>query len=321
VRHLGCLALIAGLLTAPATAEPLALGVHPIRNFSLTGGEPDEPLSFLGGLQVTSENPLFGGVSGVTVSDTSQVLLLTDSGNYIRARLVHQGGRLAGIADAEIAPFLPGDGSKGRGDTEDIAFDPADPSRGVVVRERQANAMLTFVLRDGVPADFTPTTVGADNRLLQSNTGLESVDYAPPASPVAGEIVAIAERPPRGETDIPGWIAGIGAFSIVRHDDFDVSSARFLPDGDLLLLERRFAPAWGIGTRLRRIPGETLGVGARLDGEIILDAGMTSQIDNMEGLAVSRDAAGRTILTLVSDDNFNAFQRTLILQFALGDAP
>ena len=44
---------------------------------------------------------------------------------------------------------------------------------------------------------------------------------------------------------------------------------------------------------------------------------MTSQIDNMEGLAVHRDEAGRTILTLVSDDNYSILQRTLILQFAL----
>ena len=58
-------------------------------------------------------------------------------------------------------------------------------------------------------------------------------------------------------------------------------------------------------------------LGARLDGEVLLDAGMTSQIDNMEGLAVSEDEDGRTILTLVSDDNYSVLQRTLILQFAL----
>jgi hypothetical protein len=96
-----------------------------------------------------------------------------------------------------------------------------------------------------------------------------------------------------------------------------VSSARILPNGDLMLLERRYAPAWGIAMRLRRIAGDTIKVGARLDGDILLDAGMTSQIDNMEGLAVSQDEAGRTILTLVSDDNFSILQRTLILQFAL----
>ena len=61
----------------------------------------------------------------------------------------------------------------------------------------------------------------------------------------------------------------MGAFAIVRRDDFDVSSARFLPDGDLLLLERRYTPGWGIAMRLRRIAGATITVGARLDGEII----------------------------------------------------
>ncbi len=103
----------------------------------------------------------------------------------------------------------------------------------------------------------------------------------------------------------------------MRRDEFDISSARFLPDGDLMLLERRYAPVWGIGMRLRRIPGDTIKVGARLDGEVLLDAGMTDQIDNMEGLAVSKDEDGRTILTLVSDDNHSVLQRTLILQFAL----
>ena len=87
----------------------------------------------------------------------------------------------------------------------------------------------------------------------------------------------------------------------------------------MLLLERRYSPAWGIAMRLRRIQGDTVKVGARLDGETLLDAGMTNQIDNMEGLAVSLDGDGRTILTLVSDDNYSILQRTLILQFALSD--
>ena len=90
-----------------------------------------------------------------------------------------------------------------------------------------------------------------------------------------------------------------------------------MPNGDLMLLERSYTPGWGIAMRLRRIAGDAIKVGARLDGEILLEAGMTSQIDNMEGLAVSQDATGRTILTIVSDDNYSILQRTLILQFAL----
>ena len=321
MRRFARLALLAWLtIGAEAAAEPLVLDVRPIANFSLAGlAEPAGKLQVLGGLYISSENPDFGGFSGIDMLDDGTAFLIADSGSFMRARLVHENGRLAGIASAEIGPLFPdGDMSKDVGDAEDVAFDPADRRKGVIVRERQPNAMLAFTLDEGRPGGFQPKLVGADDRILRSNKGLESVAYAPETSPIAGEIVAIAERHPRGAEAIPGWIAGKGAFEIVPHDNFDVSSARFLPDGDLILLERRYLP-WGIGARLRRIDGDTIEVGARIDGEYLLDAGITSQIDNMEGLAIHRDEAGRTVLTLVSDDNHSILQRTLILQFELAE--
>jgi hypothetical protein len=39
----------------------------------------------------------------------------------------------------------------------------------------------------------------------------------------------------------------------------------------------------------------------------------------MEGLSVHRSAGGETVLTLISDDNFSAVQRTLLLQFTLAE--
>jgi hypothetical protein len=309
------------LAAASAGAEPLTIDAVPIEDFSLAAVDrPGGKLEFVGGLQLTSDNANFGGLSGIDLLDAEHVLMIGDQSIFIRARLVREGGRLVGVADAEIGSLFPdGDRSKRNGDAEDVALDPTDRTRGVIVRERQANAMLTFDLTTGRPTNFVPLLVGADDRILRSNKGLESVAYGPPNSPLAGRIVTIAERPSGNGPDIPAWIAGIGQFSIVRRDDFDVSSARFLPNGDLMLLERRYVPAWSLGIRLRRIKGDTITVGARVDGEILLDAGMSSQIDNMEGLAVGTDESGRTILTLVSDDNFSLLQRTLFLQFALAE--
>lgn len=71
--------------------------------------------------------------------------------------------------------------------------------------------------------------------------------------------------------------------------------------------------------RLRRIAGDQIRPGATLDGAVLLEAGLWQQIDNMEGLAVHRDARGRTIITMVSDDNGSVLQRTLLLQFVLVD--
>ena len=39
--------------------------------------------------------------------------------------------------------------------------------------------------------------------------------------------------------------------------------------------------------------------------------------DNLEGLSVWRDRTGAIRLTMVSDDNFNLFQRTEIVEYIL----
>jgi len=54
-----------------------------------------------------------------------------------------------------------------------------------------------------------------------------------------------------------------------------------------------------------------------VDGPILFDVDLGYEIDNMEGLSVHRSAGGETVLTLISDDNFSAVQRTLLLQFTL----
>jgi len=86
-----------------------------------------------------------------------------------------------------------------------------------------------------------------------------------------------------------------------------------LPDGSLIVLERRFRWSEGVKMRLRLIRA----AGA-FDGEVLLEADSGYEIDNMEGLAVHQGARGETVLTLISDDNFNSLlQRTLLLQFTL----
>jgi len=59
--------------------------------------------------------------------------------------------------------------------------------------------------------------------------------------------------------------------------------------------------------------------GALVGGPELIFADMGSQVDNMEGLSVHRDASGMVVLTLISDDNFSPLQRTLLLQFTLAE--
>ena len=51
-------------------------------------------LEFRGGLVLTSNNPAFGGLSGIHVeADGSHFVAITDRGSWLRGRIVYRDGR------------------------------------------------------------------------------------------------------------------------------------------------------------------------------------------------------------------------------------
>ena len=139
--------------------------------------------------------------------------------------------------------------------------------------------------------------------------------------PWKGSVVAIAEHFLDAAGRHTGWI-WIGGkpqrFHLADIGGYAITDAASLPDGSLVVLERRFRWYEGVKMRLRLLAPAELQPGAVATGETLLDVGMGHEIDNMEGLAVHRDGRGETVLTLVSDDNFNGLlQRTVLLQFTL----
>ncbi len=135
-------------------------------------------------------------------------------------------------------------------------------------------------------------------------------------------LVAFSENLTDSKGNLQGWLIGgptPGPFTLKRLEGFDVTDAAATPDGGLIVLERRFRYSEGIKMRIRRINAGEIKRGALIEGETLLEATDALNIDNMEGIAVHRSSAGETILTLISDDNFSALQRTLLMQFALPD--
>jgi hypothetical protein len=159
-------------------------------------------------------------------------------------------------------------------------------------------------------------------RELPSNQGIESLVFVPKPLPRAGSLIAISERGLDPNGNIRGFLIGgstPGAFSVSRSNDFDITDAALTPAGDLLILERHFSFTRGVGMRIRRFSLTDIKPGALLTGTVLVEADNANQIDNMEAIDVHRNAAGETILTIVSDDNFSPLQRTLLLRFALID--
>jgi hypothetical protein len=334
---LTALAAGASALIFPATRAQSAAAPDPpvaidVRARPLVGFESRDPtrhqfgsLEFRGGLVLTSPFKHFGGISGLRVqSDGARFIALNDRGWWFRGRLVYDGTRPVAIADAEMAPMLGPDGramtARGWYDTEALAQD--DGTLYVAV-ERVHQIVRFNYGRDGLRARATPVTTPAALRSLPNNRGIESLVYVPRGLPLAGTLIAISERGLDKAGNIRGFLIGgpaAGTFTVKRYADFDISDAALLPDGDLLLLERRFSWTGGLFIRLRHVALSAVRPDALVDGQVLLEVDLGYEIDNMEGLSVHRGASGETVLTLVSDDNFSIIQRTLLLQFTLAES-
>ena len=87
---------------------------------------------------------------------------------------------------------------------------------------------------------------------------------------------------------------------------------------DVLVLERRYVPFGVLSARLTIVDGKAVKAGAKLTGRELLKIEPPLVTENFEALAVQETAKG-TMIYLVSDDNYNPFQQTLLLQFRLAN--
>ncbi|MEQ9518923.1 MAG: esterase-like activity of phytase family protein [Parvibaculum sp.] len=289
--------------------------------------KPDEAeagqLTFVGGLELISDNSAFGGLSGLIVGNEGDALIaITDQGNWLTADLVWQDGKPAALGNALIAPIrdekgAPLDG-KAENDAESLTVaHGGDPrtSPALVGFERHAR-ILSFDLPSlGLDAPAQRVADFGVFKDLVNNSGLEAITLLPD-----GSLLALSEE----TLDDEGYIVGARLTQteaipvrLKQHRPYALTDIAQLPNGDLITLERRYSTFGGVGMLLRRIPASMLEGTEPLDGDILLEANSSRSIDNMEGLDIRTGPEGQTLLYLVSDDNFNPLQRTLLLVFEL----
>lgn len=330
------LAGAAGLAASPWLSQPgialerdaeraVKVSSYPFRNFSPREAEKGQfgKLTFLSGMELRCTDPEFGGISsGVLDADGLGFLLASDHAHWIKGRLVEKNGVLSGVEDVVVAPMRAPNGRRMK-DTR--YFDTEGMTRRgheILVSCERSHDILQFDLSKGLAARGQLIEVPAAMKGLGGNAGIEALSVMPPRSLRPGALIALAERAPspRKNDDMPGWIIGLGGgeLRVKRRDNFDITDVNFLPSGDMLLLERRFVAFLGLSFRIRRIPLALVKPGGLLDGDVLIEADLGYQIDNMEALMIHEDQTGRIIITLVSDDNYSILQRTLVLRFALG---
>jgi hypothetical protein len=312
---------------SPSAPTAIEVSARPIPSFDLRDRARVRfgALQFRGGLQLSSRFRGFGGLSGLRLdADGERFLAISDKATWFTGRLTYSGNELTGIADVEAAPMLGADGQPITAqrrwfDSEAIA---RDGSLVYVALERVHQILRYDFGRGGVSARGDVLLTPPALRKLPSNAGIEALVIVPKGRPLAGTLVAISERGLDSSGNIIGFLIGgrtPGSFAVRRSDGYDISDAALLPQGDLLILERKFSWTTGVGIRIRRIALTSLAPGATIDGRPIFEADLGYEIDNLEALDAHVDAAGDTVLTMLSDDNFSMLQRTLLLQFTLLD--
>ena len=293
--------------------------------------DPEQPdrrrfgkLQWLGSLELTSASPYFGGYSGLILGpEGKRLMAVSDAGTWLSAELRSGPDGPTGLSNPRTGPLIGKDGkpvTRNR-DRDAEALAPAGSAGNVYIGYEQRHRI-----------ELTPWTEagpGAPNRQIpipkgalraKGNSGIEGVTLLT-AGPQAGSLLFFTETLHDSKGNHRGWLLGRGKakpVSLKRLKGFDITGLALLPDGDLLVLERRFRFIEGVKMRIRRVKAADIKPGALLDGEVLIEADRRFAIDNMEGIAVHHGTDGQPVITLISDDNFNrGLQRTLLMQFAL----
>lgn len=310
---------------------PIVVEAKPLAGFDRLKREETRfgKLTWRGGMVLTSPSKNFGGWSGLAVDpDGKGFFAISDAGAWMSGTIAYDDvGRPSGLESVRLGPIQSKSGdplSRSRDrDAEGLALRSGTTKDGsVFVSFERKHRIVGFDIENGAlsPAK-SQVRLPSAAKDMAANGGIEAVAVLR-GGPNNGRLVAFAERLRDDDGNHIGWIwedeDHPRRFKLTNDGDYDVTDATPLPDGGLLVLERRFRWSEGVSMRLRLIRQQQLRAGETIDAETLVAADGSREIDNMEGLATHAGPGGEIIVTMISDDNFNhGMQRTLLLQFAL----
>jgi hypothetical protein len=273
-------------------------------------------LTFMSAYQLESKDKRFGGLSGLSFGPDGKLYAISDHGFWISAKIItNPSGALVDLMDWQIAPMLT---------TANTPVTEALRDAEALALAQDGSFLVAFegvhrIWRyDPLPATFEstplPVAIPADVTRAPSNGGLEGLTVLPD-----GRLLALTEEFANPDGSFKGWLIDNGQFaelSYVPSKDFRVTDCAVLDNGDVLVLERRYVPFDIWSARLALVDAKSIQPGSKLRGRELLRLEQPLAVDNFEGVAVQQTSKG-TMIYIVSDDNYNPFQQTLLIQFLL----
>ncbi len=277
-------------------------------------------LIFDRGYRLRSPDPAFGSFSSLIV-DGDRFTLLSDGGNIVRFQL-DPNGRVSDRKFADL-PDGPGIGwEKSDRDSESMTRDPATGT--IWVGFENSNAIWAYT------PDFAKPVGHVTPRAMRSwpvNGGAEAMVRLRD-----GRFIALSE-----DGDWPGSkgraVVGIRfngdptrasrqgfRFGYRPPAGYKPTGIAELPDGRLLVLNRRFRVTSGFRVVLTLVDPRTIAPEKIVAGQVLARFAPPALSDNYEGIAVARESTGHIAVWIVSDDNQSSLQQNLLLKFRLDDA-
>lgn len=295
-------------------------------------------LRFLGGVALRSADRAFGGLSGLAVEPAcGRLLAISDTGNWAVLRPRLAGDRLTGIDALWMTAMRGTQGvpaaNKKAADAEALAWSPTasfisfeqdhrirrygaiDPCRPETLAEPAREEV-----RPGAWQDW-PDNGGAE-ALARSPDGTLLLVIAEAGTRAPGDHEAILSQ---------GMNGPALRFAIRPPEGLRPTDALFLDDHRIVVLNRAFSLAFGASAvlmlydlgdlpgRARRNAATMVDVPGAVHGRELARLAPPLTVDNMEGLALER-SGNRLFLWMLSDDNFNPGQRTILMRWELAPA-
>lgn len=290
-----------GWIASEGTTRPVGLG--------LPGAELAGGVRFAGGVELVAEtgSPLHS-LSDLKMTDgDGGFVTVSDVGDLVRGRIrLDARGRLSGIDRLSVRRLTLADGQpiedKADGDAEGLVLLP--DGRLLVSFERKHRIWDYGRL----PAlNARPVAVRHPDFAFAENDGMEGVAASPTGWIVTGESGGTWDCAPVGcrlVTPVPD--------PLLTDADFRITGMDRDPSGPgWFVIQRAFSLPAGPRAHIRRMaPNGEL-------GPVLISLKLPGTTDNFEGIA-AQTRHGRTRLYILSDDNFNPIQRTLMLAFDLG---
>ena len=296
-------------------AEPLIVEAEPLQ---VSRQQIAKHVQFFGALQLRARDPRFGGLSGLCIDATgARLTAVSDRGTWVSLALrADSSGRLAGVGPGEIGRLIGEDGKPLLyRDTDAEALACLPDGSHIVAFER--NHRLLRYPPAAMPFSKAPVRLPPPPGLTQLpvNFGVEALAH------LGGDVlVAISEMPVGGQSHHLAWTwrnRTWSPFAYVPQIGFRVTDAVATPTGDLLVLEHHYNPLLGTVVRLAHVAPQSLAASQRVAGQHVLTLTRPDFNANFEGLSVREGPMGERYVYVISDNNFQAHQPTLLLMLKL----